>query len=194
MLERDLEDDAEKKKLVRKIIEGINSLHKITSDVLMYTRNMEVKYEKVNVKNVVLDAFSLVSLEAEEAGIECKIDFPKEDIEAQVDSELFRQMLLNLLKNAVNSMQKGGKLSINLSWELMHNRLKLIVEDSGSGIKQDDIDKIFNPFFTTNASGSGLGLAIVGKILDLHNGKIDVESVEGKGTKFTLRLPIIMQD
>ncbi len=191
LLERDLEGDPVKQKLVRRIIEGINSLHKITTDVLMYTRKIEPSFEPVNIKEVVQEAVTLVRMELEESEIEIEYNHPAENIDTEIDRELVMRLLLNLLKNAANSMGDRGKLTVNLSWKLMHNKCVLEVIDTGAGIGQDDRSKIFNPFFTTDPSGTGLGLPIVRRVVELHNGRVEVDSEVGQGTKFTIDLPIL---
>jgi signal transduction histidine kinase len=74
---------------------------------------------------------------------------------------------------------------------MLDNRFKIVVKDTGIGIKHEDLEKIFNPFFTTNTKGSGLGLAMVRRVVDLHKGEIKVASEVGKGSEFTVELPIL---
>ena len=192
LLERDLEGEPKKQILVQRIIEGINDLNKITSDALVYTRKMEPDFRSVNIKSTVQDAISLVALEAEEGGVEIDYHHPKEDIEATIDANLIKRMILNLMKNAVMAMPAGGTLTVNLSWKLLHNQFTLSVKDMGVGIDEANLGKIFNPFFTTNTrGGTGLGLAIVRKVVEVHNGKIRVNSEVGVGTEFIVNLPIL---
>jgi signal transduction histidine kinase len=88
-------------------------------------------------------------------------------------------------------MPDGGILSINLAWKLLHNQLSLKIKDTGVGIEKDNLPKIFNPFFTTDSKGTGLGLAIVRRIAEVHNGTVKVESEIGKGSEFTINIPIL---
>ena len=194
LLERDLADDPQKQKLVRRIIEGINGLNKITSDVLLYTRKMEPDRKPVNVKNILSEAISLVSLEAEKTGVKIEYRYPKENIEASLDPDLLKRMTLNLLKNSLRAMPGGGLLAIDLSWKLLHNLLTIKIADSGVGIPPDDLNKIFNPFYTTDSKGTGLGLAIVRRIVEVHHGNIKVDSQPQKGSEFIVNLPIVSTD
>ena len=191
LLERDLQGDEFKQKLAHRILDGINDLHKLTSDVLMYTRRMEPSFQKSNVKMVIQEVLSL--LEAETGNKKIKIEYkhPKEDIEVQVDVDLFKRMLLNLLKNAIQAMSQGGTISISLTWQMMQNQMTLTVMDSGKGIEEEVLDKIFNPFFTTYSKGTGLGLAMVRRMVEAHGGKISVNSKLSEGSKFTITLPIL---
>lgn len=193
LLERDLEGDEAKLKLARRIIKGINELHKLTSEVLIYTRKMEANFTAVDIKNAVQETISLIKMEAGEVKVEIEYVHPKEDIEVQVDIDLLKRMLLNLMQNAVHAMPQGGKLNLDLSWQLLHNRFTIRVKDSGVGIEKEHLEKIFNPFFTTSSRGTGLGLAMVRRIVEAHNGNITVKSAKGEGSEFTITLPILQK-
>ena len=104
-----------------------------------------------------------------------------------------RQALSNLVQNAVEAMPNGGHLQVITTVVASHGgrrELELRVTDTGLGIPNDRLDKIFLPFYTTKTKGTGLGLALVHKIVLLHNGRIQVESQEGKGTTFRVHLPV----
>jgi signal transduction histidine kinase len=121
--------------------------------------------------------------------IRCPADIAK----VTLDEVLMRQALSNLVQNAVEAMPKGGQLQIITT--VVQSRggrreLELQVSDTGVGIPSDRLDKIFLPFYTTKTKGTGLGLALVHKIVLLHNGRIQVESHEGKGTTFRVHLPM----
>lgn len=191
LLERDLEGDDVKRKLARRIIEGINGLHKLTSDVLMYTRKMEPTFQMAKVKGVIQDTISLIDMEIENRGIKVEYKHPVEDIEVNIDVDLFKRMLLNLLMNSIQAMPDGGELEVNLSWRMLQNQMILIVKDTGIGIEKEVLDKIFNPFFTTNNKGTGLGLAMVRRMVELHGGRITFSSETGKGAEFVIKLPIL---
>ena len=193
LLERDLEGDPAKQKLVSRIIKGINDLHKLTSDVLLYTRKMEPNFNQVDIKHVMLEIVSLVKMEAEDANINIIYNHPKEDILVEIDIDLLKRMLLNLCKNAMHAMPEGGNLSMLLSWQMLHNKCKLVISDSGVGIEKENLAKIFNPFFTTSSRGTGLGLAMVRRMVEVHGGSIEVKSELNKGTDFTISLPILQQ-
>ena len=105
------------------------------------------------------------------------------------DATLIRQSFLNLLINATEALDGKGTVSVLVDAPQDRDHIRVIVEDNGRGIPSHLISKIFFPFFTTKTQGTGLGLALVQKILVAHNGRIEVQSTEGKGTRFTVTLP-----
>ncbi|HEV8593570.1 MAG TPA: ATP-binding protein, partial [Pyrinomonadaceae bacterium] len=104
------------------------------------------------------------------------------------DPEFLRSVFNNLFINAVQAMgSRGGHLSVKISPD--NGFIRFDISDTGGGIPGENLSKIFEPYFSTKETGTGLGLAIVQKIVDIHHGTIDVESAEGDGTKFTVKLP-----
>jgi two-component system sensor histidine kinase HydH len=99
------------------------------------------------------------------------------------------QVFLNLYLNAMEAMEDGGTLTVNLLREETSNGIKMVVSDTGTGIPKEDLEHIFDPYFTTKPSGTGLGLAIVHKIIESHNGEVRVSSEAGKGTNVEITLP-----
>ena len=104
-----------------------------------------------------------------------------------LDGEQFKQALLNILRNAIESINWSGKIS--LATELQNQRVRISVTDTGGGIPEAMLRDIFNPFFTTRAQGTGLGLAVTRKIIEDHGGHITVRSKLGVGSTFTIYLP-----
>jgi signal transduction histidine kinase len=106
-----------------------------------------------------------------------------------IDNDEMTQAVRNLIKNGVEVMPEAGKIYVRT--ELAGDMVRIDVEDSGSGIPKETLEKIFAPFFTTKARGTGLGLAVVKKIVDRHKGRVEVSSVVGKGTCFKLFIPLV---
>ena len=105
-----------------------------------------------------------------------------------VDPDRMTQVFLNLFLNALAAMERGGVLSVGLA--LQDGRtLRITVGDTGTGIRKEDLGRVFDPYFTTKPSGTGLGLAIVHRIIESHGGEIRLESEPGRGTVFTILLP-----
>jgi signal transduction histidine kinase len=104
-----------------------------------------------------------------------------------VDFNQMVQVFVNLFQNANQAMSDGGKLFITTHSE--NGDVDVEIEDTGEGIPQENMERIFAPFFTTRTEGTGLGLAVISRILEQHNAQISVESQIGIGTKFTVRLP-----
>ncbi len=112
--------------------------------------------------------------------------------QVNVDSERLKRVFINLIKNALESMEGKGKLRIAVHREQIKKRefISITFEDTGYGIPEDDLEKIFDPFYTTKTKGTGLGLVICKRIIDAHHGNIEVQSKVGIGTTFTVQLPI----
>jgi signal transduction histidine kinase len=104
-----------------------------------------------------------------------------------MDTDQMTQVFLNILLNAIEATPKGGKVLIGQETD-GEGRVQIAVEDTGGGIPREDLDKLFDPFFSTKKKGTGLGLAIVKSIIEGHGGEIEVESEPGKGTRFIVTL------
>lgn len=192
LLERELDVDDPRRNLVRKIIEGVSGLNRIAANLLYYTRPMQPRMLKQDIVFVIDEVLALMEVELEQDGKNIAIErnFPAECQEIKLDSEMFHQVLLNLLKNAVESMDDNGKMKVGVRMESDSRNLVVSVEDNGVGMSESVQKKLFNPFFTTKANGTGLGLAIMKKIIDMHKGRITVKSEEGKGSLFEIRMPV----
>ena len=109
------------------------------------------------------------------------------------DPTLMRQSLFNLIINAVEALGANGIITVSVDAVNERGNVQVLIEDNGRGIPGDAIPKIFLPFFTTKTHGTGLGLSLVQKIVLAHNGRVEVQSQEGKGTTFTIRLPLLTE-
>jgi signal transduction histidine kinase len=162
--------------------------HQIT-DFLRYSRPLKLEKKTIDAKKVVEDSLRIVEAQAAEQNIE--ISFVTEEDLPQIsgDAEILRSVFNNLFINAVQAMEKreGGNLDAKI--RATENFVKIEIADTGCGISPENLDKIFEPYFSTKETGTGLGLAIVKRIVDEHHGIIEVESTEGNGTKFTVSLP-----
>ena len=163
----------------------------IVRALLEFSREKSLSFKRVQFKNLVEKAINLIigQLPSE---ISVNMEIP-EDIEVNLDPKRIRQVLINLILNGMQAMTEGGVLTIK-AWEGIENNEKMFyfqVQDTGHGISKQNFDKIFDPFFTTKdvGRGSGLGLSISHSIIEQHGGRIEVESVLEKGSKFTISLP-----
>jgi signal transduction histidine kinase len=165
----------------------------LSNDFLRFARIKEVPLEPGDLGKLVQEMIDFFTPTARAASIDIKSFLPADLPALMLNKELLRQALLNLMLNAVQAMPQGGELTIQASVENGNVALSLI--DTGVGIKPDVLPKIFRPFFSTKSKsgGSGLGLPTTRKIVEAHHGSIDVQSEVGKGTKFTLRLPVAGQ-
>jgi len=204
LLERDLGDQDPRRNLVKKIIEGVASLDKIVTNLLIYTRPLKADLRWTNLAEYVNEvlAFLEVEIESNSLPIRIKRKFPSHLLGARIDPSLMQQVLLNIFRNAVHAMKSsGGCLTIGLSRGAngregkkiindSHDELvELLIEDEGVGMSEEVQKKIFNPFFTTREDGTGLGLAISKKMIQEQNGVIQVSSRVDVGTRITIFLP-----
>ncbi|MEQ1646536.1 MAG: ATP-binding protein, partial [Pyrinomonadaceae bacterium] len=158
------------------------------SDFLNYSRPANANLRAVDARQIVEDSLRIVEAQAAENNIKISVVEHENVPQIMGDPEFLRSVFNNLFINAVQSMgTEGGNLGVKISPD--DNFVRFEIADTGNGIPPENLSKIFEPYFSTKETGTGLGLAIVHKIVDIHQGKIEVESTEGEGTKFTVRLP-----
>ncbi|MFH1925681.1 MAG: ATP-binding protein [Chloroflexota bacterium] len=163
----------------------INTSNKIINDLLGFSRVGKPAVTPTLVKKIVEEALARAPVPE---NIELTENLDSDSTEIAVDAGQIQQVLINVITNAVQAMPKGGKLTI--STREKRGFLELDVTDTGSGITNETKGKIFDPLFTTKAKGIGLGLAVSKSIIDRHGGQIEAKSTAGKGTTFTIRLPL----
>jgi len=171
------------------IDEEIERLNSIVVDFLFAVRPMNVclRYEQLN--TIVEDVCSFVNYELGEHDITLKLDLEDFLPKLKIDENLIKQVLLNIIKNAIHAMDDhGGVLTVKT--RNFGDTIALLISDTGSGMDESTQSKIFEPYFTTKESGSGLGLTMVFKVIKEHGGEINVTSSVGKGTTFSLILPV----
>ena len=174
---------------LRVIGEEIQRINEIVEQFLRFARPAPPLFEETEVTTVFDNVLQLIKPQVERQRVTVKRDFDAVP-SITLDREQMKQVVLNLLINALQAMPDGGQ--IDLSAKVLEDSrwIKLSVQDSGIGIPPDDLKKLFDPFFTTKEGGIGLGLSIAHRIIDLHHGRIEVESRPGKGTTFQLWLPL----
>jgi len=132
----------------------------------------------------------VVEREATQAGVRIVRSRPDGDLPlVLMDTDQMTQVFLNILINAIEATPRGGKVVVGCETDVQ-GHVMIHVADTGEGIPRENLDKLFDPFFSTKKKGTGLGLAIVKSILEGHDGEIEVESEPGKGTRFTVTLRI----
>lgn len=176
-----------------KICGLVRGLNAVVSDVLSFSRDIQPRPVDTDLRAVLLKAADVHRPAIDAAGIDLRIEVPSPTPRVAVDPVLIHQALLNLIRNAVEAMEPAPSRpddarALTLSARTAAARLIIAVRDTGSGIATEDVDRIFNPFFTTRNTGTGLGLAIVHRIVDAHGGAIAVAN-DG-GAVFTLNLPL----
>jgi two-component system, NtrC family, sensor histidine kinase HydH len=164
----------------------------LSNDVLRFARVKDLELATASLAAVIDEMVNFFGPTARQANIEIKSYLPADLPLVALDREMFKQALLNLMLNAHQAMPSGGQLTIQATMECDGERpgqVCINFIDTGQGISQELLGRVFRPFFSTRPEGTGLGLATTRKIVEAHGGTIDVQSELDRGTKFTIRLP-----
>jgi len=175
-------------KYLKVVNEEIDRLNSIVVDFLFAVRPMNADLKRGNINAFISELVKFVSFELKEANIRCVLNLADNLPPLDFDVSLMKQALLNLINNAAAAMSGGGELSITT--EEAEGEVWITIADTGTGIPEDCLSKIFEPYFTTKKNGTGLGLTLVFKIIKEHRGEISVRSREGEGSVFAISLPI----
>ncbi len=178
-----------KRNLLTEVEAQIDRARDIIRALLEFSRQSRFSVEPVVFKNLVRSTMHLIASEIP-PGIEVVVDVA-DDLAGKLDPRRIQQVLLNLIINAVHAMEDGGTLTISAKKDVDAGEFTFTVADTGLGIPKENLARIFDPFFTTRdvGKGSGLGLSIIHGIIEQHGGTITVDSEEGEGTVFSIRLP-----
>jgi len=172
--------------------EEVDRLNHIVVDFLFAVRPMMLELKEGNINKLITQVMEFVCYEMQAANINCILDLDEKLPDILMDERYMKQVFLNLVKNAQAAMPAGGKFLLTTT--RVDNELHIYVSDSGTGISEEDIRKIFEPYFTTKKTGTGLGLTLVFKIIREHQGEISVNSKQGEGTEFEIILPIYQKE
>jgi signal transduction histidine kinase len=187
-----MDTDSRKKALlmgVEKIEKSVKRASRITHQLLGHVKRQKVRFSEVDLTELMHESLALLKKEMEDKHIRIDWELHRKKISLWSDAYQIRQVLLNLLNNAIHAMGENG--GITLSSRETLDAVILEIEDNGRGIPRENLGKIFDPFFTTKSfdEGTGLGLFVVHKIMSDLAGEIEVNSTVGKGTCFTIKLP-----
>ena len=195
MLKDDLQDFDELKVLAEHISSGVKSINNIVSNLLLFIRSdHQLDRQIIDVHEALKDSLFFAGhlIDAHD-GIDVVTEMTDEMLFINGDLELLKQVFLNLILNAIQAMSEGGRLCISTRKGNGHQgvqRAEVLLSDTGCGIADVDLPKIFDPFHTTRKKGTGLGLTIVHNILRMHGGHIEITSNEAVGTQCLVALPI----
>jgi two-component system, NtrC family, sensor histidine kinase HydH len=171
------------------MIQEVDRLNRVVGQLLEFARPVPVKPKPVSLQTLLDDSIKLITDRAAEKGISINIQNNTQVDEVRIDPDRINQILLNLYLNAIDSMENGGELKVEISSDGQGRDVVIQVADTGHGISREDLSRIFEPYFTTKSTGTGLGLAIAHNIIEAMGGKITVESEKEVGTTFTVALP-----
>ncbi len=189
LLKRELGDNHPNINYVDKIISGVDKLNKSVTSLLEYARDIRHEPQMVDINSLLTETvdFFRVDLSARASHSEISLTLPQGQCTCKVDRENLSGALINLLKNADESMPAGGRIDVSLS--VQESGVVIAIADQGGGVPAAMKEKIFTPFFTTRDGGTGLGLALVRKVIDAHGGAIVVSNNPPKGSIFKIELP-----
>ncbi len=163
----------------------------LTRQLLDFAKPSAPVLTQVNIHELLTDTLVLVERSIQRNGISLKKNFSSDGVLLDLDPQQMKQAFLNILKNAVEVMPKGGTLKIETTDQgLKTKTFTISIEDTGPGIAPEDIKHLFEPFYSKKQGGTGLGLAITNDIIERHGGKIKIESKLGEGTRFMVELPL----
>jgi signal transduction histidine kinase len=171
--------------------EGIDEIEKFIKDLLSYTRASALQKDNFSLEEVLEESIKILEPSLKEKGVVVEKDYEPGLPQAYVDADRLRQVFLNVLRNAYEAVEEGGRIEVSLRMNRSNDRpgFEIRISDNGCGIPERDQENIFEPFFTTKSSGAGLGLANARRILDQHGGTIRMVAKEGQGSCFLIVLP-----
>ncbi|MCH2113772.1 MAG: ATP-binding protein [Pirellulales bacterium] len=189
-------DEATRDKALDKIMCAAQRAEKITNSVLGLARNRKQEFSPTDIAQLLQESLVLLEREMQKYRIAVRCEFADVPPVRAIGNQI-QQVLLNLMTNARQAMPDGGELVLKLHHEAADGTVDLTIRDSGSGISREQLPKIFDRYFSTKKGpdesgkgGTGVGLSTCKDIIDTHGGRIRVESTIGKGTAFTVRLPV----
>ncbi len=201
LLEMELPSESELRDNVRIVVREVDRVNRIVEELLALASPRKLQLSKVNLHKVLGDIITLRKRASEGKAITFQQQFDPSIPPILADEGLLTQLFLNLIKNAVEAVEERGSIrvasrvisdySMTQKGERRSRMVAIDVCDDGPGIPKEQLEQLFTPFFTTKAKGTGLGLAICQKIVTEHRGMLKVETDPGKGTTFTVMLPLI---
>lgn len=181
-------DTGEAQSLLQSMIAEIDRVTSLTEEYLQFSRLPESQPVRDDINRVVKESVDFYQPQARQKKVVLQSAISTKTWEVRFDPVQIRRVLLNIMRNAVEAMPKGGML--NIATEQSGREVVIRIVDTGVGIAPEEIEKIFDPFFTTKDFGTGLGLAVVQQIIEEHRGRIVCQSILGQGTTFSIYLPL----
>ena len=191
LLERDLQEQATQLDWVQKISRGVRSMDQIVNDVLTFAQDQPCCKTQVQLAGLLAEVMDYVQPQLQDKAIVINSASIPKGFSFHADVNMMRQILLNLILNAIDALGVKGEIAVKAIYLESDSEFSAQVQvcDSGSGLPDEEAEKIFNPFYTTKDSGIGLGLAIVHRLMECHQGSISAVSNAVGGATFTLLLP-----
>ncbi|MCP3944352.1 MAG: PAS domain-containing protein [Desulfobacteraceae bacterium] len=187
------ENNSEDRETAQIMVHEVERINRSITQLLEFAKPMAVEYRLVKIESLISHSLKLVTHDLDKKSIETIVNIRTDKTTFMTDPDRINQILLNLYMNAINAMDDGGKLVVDLLNSPDHGGIEIHVTDNGCGIDKKYLDDVFDPYFTTRPEGTGLGLSIVHRIVENLKGEIRVESSKKNGTRFMIRLPSLVK-
>jgi two-component system sensor histidine kinase HydH len=183
--------DAEGAGLAQKISGTVDHLAAVVAEITAFGRPPELHRGPVALHALLDECLSFAEARIGTEGVEIfRVYDPSCPAQALLDARELRKAFLNLILNGLEALSPGGRLTLTTTYSAPNGSVSVIVEDTGSGMSEETVSRMFDLFFTTKPQGTGLGMAIVRSVIDLHGGTLAVSSTPGEGTRVSVRLPL----
>lgn len=182
------------------IKEEISRLEDTINSFLFSVRKLVLNLEDININSLILSTVDFLKYEIENNNIKIDIKFDIENLILKIDEKYIKQCLINIIQNSIDSIiekkkhNKSDENNISIKLKLLDNYGLISIKDTGIGIKEEELSKIFEPYFTTKRNGTGLGLTNVIRIIEAHNGSFNIESKYGFGSEAIIKLPLMLEN
>ena len=176
-------------KYITIVKEEIEKILLLLQDFLSMNK-IKIQKEILDINMLLEDVVDQFELILKEKNIELKTNISQDEVFVEGDYNRLNQVLINMIKNSVEALDNQNKPLININYEIIDNNFKIIIKDNGSGISEEDLKRIKEPFYTTKKNGTGLGVSLSQEIIEAHNGKLEYISQYGVGTKTIVTLPL----
>ena len=176
--------------LAQKITSTVDHLATVVQEITAFGRPPELHRVSISVHALLDECVGFAQAKCETPNIEVVRTYDASCPEALLDARELRKAFLNLLLNGLESLREGGRLTVTTVYAPDPRTMTIVIEDTGHGMSEETLSRIFDLFFTTKPQGTGLGMALARSVIDLHGGELGVHSALGKGTRVTIRLPL----
>jgi two-component system sensor histidine kinase HydH len=182
------EDGSDSQEAAAVMVQEVDRLNRVITELLNFARPTDLKCKSTDLASLVSQSLQLIQQDATNQNITINLQTADDICPVWIDPDRMAQCLLNLYLNSIQAMEDSGTLTVRVAVD-DNQYVHITVSDTGQGIHSEQLDKIFDPYFTTKKTGTGLGLAIVHKIVEAHQGQMKVKSTSGQGTSFTVMIP-----
>jgi hypothetical protein len=195
IMTKDFPEDHPDREILEDLRQEVRRIEKVLTDMLAYARPKPPQFGRADLKDIFARTLHLARQQTGSKNIEFSTQVPPDLPAFRMDTEQLHQVLLNLVLNGIQAIEREGKITIAARINApggpgQADMVEISVSDSGMGIPTDSLERIFRPFYTTKRGGTGLGLSLCRRIIRQHGGKLGVESKVGKGSRFIIQLPL----